>query len=433
MKRDASRIRRTRTVPHSGARVGEAVAAETGFRAALRRWVWRRLIRAFLLLHQWGVEGLRIIPRKRWRAGEPRRIMLTGSFYADTWILSHVQPLAASKHCREVLLVTTYPAPPVAKVRIIRPPAWLIRVLGAVGARLVTFVAAAAWYRPDVVGGFHLLLNGLAAGVAARLAGGRSMYFCVGGPMEVLHGGFWAENRLFSQLGGSDAVCERRLIAAVLRFDDVVTMGTRAVRFYREKGARNRFHVVSGGIDRSRFRPGLASPTWDVVFIGRLVEVKRVDVLLEALAIVKAKRPGLRAVLVGDGDLRPRLEEQARRLELGESAEFVGHRRDAATYLQGSRVFALTSDTEGLALSIMEAICVGLPVVASDVGDLGDLVKDGVNGFLVERRRPDLFAEALLKLLEDGPLCRQFSESAVEKAERISLEATTWRWDRVLA
>jgi hypothetical protein len=129
-----------------------------------------------------------------WRKAPPPRpggadILLTGTFHSHNWIGAHLRPLASSPACRRIRLVALSEAPPLDRLEVIHPPAWLRRLVGAVPSRLLTFVAEALRERPDWVGGFHLLINGLVAGALARVVGARSLYICVGGPAEVEDGG----------------------------------------------------------------------------------------------------------------------------------------------------------------------------------------------------------------------------------------------------
>ena len=407
------------------------------FRQCLRRWVYRRVLRLALLAYGLTYHIVRLLgrrPRPR-LAGQGCEILLTGTFHSDNWINSHLRPLAASTQCAGLCVVTTYPLPPTPNVILIPPPRWLRRLAGSVGARLLTFAAVALWKRPHYVGGFHLLLNGLTAALVARLAGSRAAYFCVGGPAEVLGGGIWSENRLFTRLEVPDPVVERRLIRAVRAFDLVVTMGTRAVSFFREHGVNTRFEVVSGGIDPERFAapPAGARLIYDLILVGRLVEIKRVDIFLQALRRVADRIPDVRALVVGDGPLRPALERLSSELGLAEHVTFAGQRQDVGALLRQSRVFVLTSDSEGLSLSLMEAMTCGLPAIVTDVGDLADLVQEGVNGYLVPPRASALFADAIVELLSDPALLARCSAAARAAARRHEVTTVTRRWNEILS
>jgi glycosyltransferase involved in cell wall biosynthesis len=359
-------------------------------------------------------------------------VLLTGTFHAESWARAHIGPLAASQHCARVLVASTYPLGHLDKVEVIYPPRWLIWLVGTVGARLVTFAWLAFRRRPHVIGGFHLLLNGMAAALLARLVGARSLYFCVGGPAEILGGGVGAENRLFAHLPGPDAVLEENLLRVVDAFDLVVTMGTRAIQYFRRRGVGQAFRVVPGGFDVQAFRPNLVPGPVDLVFVGRLAPIKRVDLLLDAVASVRRTLPHVQVEIVGDGPLREALEQQAKRLGLEDNVRFVGHRQNVSDWLTRARAFVLTSDSEGLALALVEAMLCGLPIVCSDVGELPDLVQNAVNGYLVSSRTPEAFADQIVALLTDSERMAAFGHAARAAAERLSTGQIASAWDAIL-
>ena len=400
----------------------------------VRRGVFHAALRALTLAQAWSVRVASALgPERRQLPEDGVDILLTGTFYADNWVAAHIAPLAASRRCRRLRVVTSYQGPAIDKVEWIAPSRWLRPLAGGTGARLGTFVAEAIRTRPHVVGGFHLLLNGLVALPLARLIGSRAIYFCGGGPTEVLDGGVWGQNRLFTLMETPDAVVERRLLRTVAGFDLVITMGRRAIGFFRGRGIDTTFHVVSGGMDAQRFAPSPEQARADFILVARLSSVKRVDLFLQALARVARERPQASAIVVGDGPLLEDLKRQARDLGLADRVTFAGHQADVESWLKQARVFVLTSDSEGLSLALMEGMLCGLPAVVSDVGDLPELVEEGSNGFLVAERTPEAFADRMIALAGDPERLRSFSEAARQAALAYSLERTTGRWDRILA
>jgi glycosyltransferase involved in cell wall biosynthesis len=181
--------------------------------------------------------------------------------------------------------------------------------------------------------------------------------------------------------------------------------------------------VIRNGVDPGSFRPGVAhSRRPRLVTVGRLQAPKDAVTLVRALAALRG-RP-FEAVLVGDGPDRPAVEEEVRRLGLEPAVELLGERDDVPELLGTADVFVLSSHSEGLPLSILEAMAAGLPVVASNVGGVSEVVVDGDTGLLVPPGDAQSLAAAIERLLEDPPLCRRLGEAGrIRVAEHFDLAA----------
>jgi glycosyltransferase involved in cell wall biosynthesis len=396
--------------------------------------LWRVLVRCAMRVYAWLLGGLtRFGPATRRPAG-PQHVVLTGTFHSDNWIRAHLGPLAAARSVGRITMVATTPLPELDKVVAIYPPRWLRRSIGEIPARLLTFAIVALRTRPDVVGGFHLLVNGLAAAVVARMSGAQAWYFCVGGITELRDGGVWGENRYFARLRTPHPAIERELLRAVSSFDLVVTMGRGAVEDFRRYGvAGPRFAVVPGGVadygppDHDRPRQ------FDLILVARLVHIKRIELLIDTIAALQPTRPGISAAIVGDGPLRGELASYAQRRGVAGAVTFAGHQDDVRPWLRRARVFVLVSRSEGLALSMMEAMMEGLPVVVSNVGDLGDLVENGRNGYLVNDPTPEAFAARVADVLRDDRQYRELAANARASAVTLAgAPAATAKWDALL-
>jgi len=400
----------------------------------IQRWIYHQLMRGVMLSHNLAVILAEIIGSMGrgthvQASGDGWQILLTGTFHADNWVKAHLYPLAMSQGCSKVWVVSATAIPDLPNVSAIYPPGWMMRLFGRTPARMLVFIWTAIRFRPDVVGGFALFVNGLVSAVVAPLVGARSLYFCVGGPIEVLDGGVWTECGPLAAMETPDAVVEHCLIRAVNSMDHIVTMGTRATEFFRAKGVTRGIHVISGGIGSDEFRPAEDPPPFDMILAARLTEIKRIDNFLRIVKHVSVRMPAVRAVIVGDGHLRGYLEQLACELGIGRNVFFAGHQQNMGDWLRRARIFVLTSESEGLSLALMEAMMCGLPAVVSDVGDLGDLVADGVNGFLVDRNLPGLFAERILGLLLDEPKCTQFAHAARKSALQYETGRIIREWE----
>jgi phenylacetate-CoA ligase len=364
-------------------------------------------------------------------ASRPARVVLTGTFFADNWVEAHVRPLAAATRCEHTWVVSDRPFIPITKVTYVCAPSWLQKLIGRVPARSLLFMATAIRHRADIVGGFHLLFNGLLALMLARFIRARALWFCVGGWAEFVGGGVHGGNNLFNRISQADAVLERLFLDAIRQFDLILTMGTGARQYLLQRGVQAPIEVMSGGIDSRLFCNSEPDRPYDLITVSRIVPVKRLDVFLDVVRHVVERVPTLRAAVVGDGSELERLVRRSQRMGLDQHVSFVGRRTDVHRWLARARLFVLTSDSEGLALSLMEAMTAGLPAVVSDVGDLGDLVRNGVNGWRPPPGAVHDFAERIIALLTDDQLYRRAAHQARHSAMAYDLPAARAHWDTV--
>jgi len=170
----------------------------------------------------------------------------------------------------------------------------------------------------------------------------------------------------------------------------------------------------------ARERLGLDPGEVVVVGLGRLVPIKGFDLLVRALPSLVAGIPSARVLLVGDGAERAHLDAIAGSLGVTERLRLTGGTADVTTYLAAADIVAVPSRNEGMGRVIVEAMALGLPVVATAVGGIPDVVADGECGRLVEPENVDALATALTELGRDPGLRRKLGEVAAERAEAFS-------------
>ena len=191
--------------------------------------------------------------------------------------------------------------------------------------------------------------------------------------------------------------------------------------------------------DRAQFRAKLNIPeeAFVLICVARLSEEKAHEVLLEALREVKrSSSQAVYLLLAGDGARRPWLEHYVQELGLKDSVRFLGHRADVVDWLNAADVFVLSSNFEGLPFSLLEAMAVGKPIIATQVGGCAELVSDDI-GILVPPREPQAFAKAILWALEQPGECRQKGEQAKfrflqEYTSEKMIERTLQLYERLL-
>ena len=182
--------------------------------------------------------------------------------------------------------------------------------------------------------------------------------------------------------------------------------------------------LINNGVDTEHFVPAKVQTTAPAEFVvgtvGRVQDVKHQAGLVEAFIALRALLPHqrMKLVIVGDGPLRGKLEEQVRAAGIGEQVWLAGARSDIAQLMQGFSVFALSSLTEGTPVTLLEAMACQLPVVSTAVGGIPALVEDGVAGTLVPVRDPQAMAQALARYAQDPALAARHGAAGRERIEK---------------
>lgn len=164
----------------------------------------------------------------------------------------------------------------------------------------------------------------------------------------------------------------------------------------------------------------------DVPIVGTLAALrtqKRLDDLIGAFATVLERVPDAHLVIGGDGEDKPRLEAAAAELPDGR-VHFLGMREDLETILAAFDVAAMSSSYEGMPLFMAEALTHGTPFVCTRVGGVPDVVRDGVDGLLVEVGERDALADSIVRLLTDRDLAQTLAASGRERVRAFTLEQT---------
>jgi len=208
------------------------------------------------------------------------------------------------------------------------------------------------------------------------------------------------------------------------------------------------FICIYNGVDLSKFQHKTSSETLkrnlninssDLIVgsVGGLRPVKDYPCLLKSIPIVLKEFPKTKFIIVGDGPLRNSLQSITRSLRLENNVLFLGWREDISELLTIFDIFVLSSKTEGISISILEAMASGLPVVATNVGGNPEVIEDGKTGFLVPQADSQSLAKAIIKLLKDGHLRKTMGKNARKKAEekfslQVSVDKHIEVYDRLL-
>lgn len=227
----------------------------------------------------------------------------------------------------------------------------------------------------------------------------------------------------------------------------VIAVSSTHARHLRESEGvdPSRIAVIENGVDLAAFplasEPsrrearaalGIDAATPVILVVAGLRPEKAHDVLLGAVARMKAEGRRVRVLLAGDGELRATLQSLAESLGIGADVEFLGVRRDVARLLHASDVAVLPSVSEALPLALLEAMAAGTPVVASAVGSVPEVVHDGETGLLTPAGDPHLLSRAIGYILDDGARASHMRARARSLVEaRHTIETTALRYQNL--
>ncbi|MEO1400902.1 MAG: glycosyltransferase [Cyanobacteria bacterium J06635_1] len=182
----------------------------------------------------------------------------------------------------------------------------------------------------------------------------------------------------------------------------------------------SRLHIVHCGVDPSKIKPIEHSGVGNrLLFVGRLAAAKGLPILFESLAVMRDQSVEMRLTVVGDGPDRQILEEQGRRLGILEQIDFVGYQSPATVqeYLLETDIFVMSSFAEGVPVVLMEAMAAGLPVVATSIAGVSELVENGISGYLVPPGDVETLSQRIATLSQDSRLRLRLGNAGRQKVE----------------
>lgn len=258
--------------------------------------------------------------------------------------------------------------------------------------------------KPDL-----LAIHSSKAGIIGRLVGKQLQIPTV----------FTAHSWSFSCI---DSFLKRKIYIGMERFVGLFSTGIITVSHYNLQEAlqyniANHVSktVIHNGIeDRlAHIQPFQSNEIIHIVMVARFATPKNHQLLIDALRKLTAYNWKL--TLVGDGPLLPAITSYVRTCGLQDRVDFTGESTDVEAILEGAHLFILASTSEGLPISIIEAMRAGLPTIASNVGGINELIDDGTTGFLVDQGQVKELTNAIEKLLQNSSLRTQFGMNARRK------------------
>lgn len=223
--------------------------------------------------------------------------------------------------------------------------------------------------------------------------------------------------------------------------EKMIAIGDDIAAMFREIGIpESKIEIVHAGVELSTVEDSrdevrrelqLAENERVAIIVARLFPEKNHKLLLAAFAGVVQKNQNARLLIVGEGVEGDAIRAEVTRLGLENQVRMLGVRRDVPRLLAAADVFVLTSDREGLPIAVLEAMAAGKPVIATAVGNLPDVVRDGENGRIVPRGDRDALESALIELLGDEARASKMGTAARETARGYDVRTTIERYEQL--
>lgn len=222
----------------------------------------------------------------------------------------------------------------------------------------------------------------------------------------------------------------RKLRNILYRFADGIVLQTKHNREYFSAKIKSKSAVIYNPIDLGKKRAqALNTPKKDkIVCVGRLMPQKNQKLLLKAFSLIYKKFPKYNIIFYGDGPERSNLEQEAELLGISKNVHFVGSVKNIFDEICDAKLFVLTSNYEGMPNALIEAMCLGLPVISTEVSGVKELIKQGKSGFLVPQNAAEELAEAMQKILSDETLQKKMGEQGVKLNDILQVSDITKQW-----
>lgn len=253
----------------------------------------------------------------------------------------------------------------------------------------------------------HSTKAGVVGRIAAWLAKVKAIVFTA-------HGFVFSDTTL-SSLKRNVYIVAERLMAGISDRIIAVSYYDRDIALKSKIFTDEKIKVIQNGINPDRLLTvPLRRSLRKKVYVGtvtRLVSEKGLDSLIEAVVLVSKQRPDTEFVIIGDGYLRDNLEQKVQDLNLDGYIKFYGYRKDIISVLASLDIFIMSSVKEGLPLALLEAMAAGLPIIATSVGGIPEVL-GAERGIIVPPAEPVRLAEAIIRLIDDTALRLEYAKKA---------------------
>lgn len=222
--------------------------------------------------------------------------------------------------------------------------------------------------------------------------------------------------------------------AVLLPLADRFVVQTQQIKDYFPKFIQKKTDIIFNPVTEKVFSLPSVPKEKRIISVGRLHSQKNQKMMIEAFARVSEEFPEWKLVIYGEGPERDSLESlvSSFRFQVSSRISLPGRSENIIDELNRSEIFAFSSDYEGMSNAVVEAFCVGLPIITTKVSGTEDFIKENKNGFLLERNDVDGMEMAMRKLMSDENLRISIGENNRQQANIFKIEHIFLQWENVV-
>lgn len=223
----------------------------------------------------------------------------------------------------------------------------------------------------------------------------------------------------------------RTLRNLLYRFADGVVLQSENNKNYFSKAIQKKSAIIYNPTITSDYKSSYIRNTPhknEIVSVGRVIEQKNPRMLLDAFAKISNEFPEYNLKVLGEGDLRNEMREKAKKLGLEDKVSYIGAVSDVFENIQNSALYIMTSNYEGMPNALLEAMCIGLPVISTKVSGATDVIENGKNGVLIDCNDIDALADNIKELLSNSDLRTKYAKNAILLSQKLDVNSISDLW-----
>ena len=349
-----------------------------------------------------------------------------------------IHSLTKASRVNKIFIIRDKQGPNLPKVEYICPPKYVVNCSPlSFLYKLISIIMCSFKHNISYIHSYLLFPHGFLAFICAKMLRKPVGVSLIAGPQEIFELGSSPNKFSYTRPLPPLNQLSKFIIYILNKFSVVTVTGSFTKDFLISNGVKTKIYTLSHFVNPELFDSNFINhnceKVYDLIYIGRLVQNKNLDSLIDVVNELSRSINNLKFVIVGDGANLKTIQDKVSRLNLDSNIIFTGYQSEVWRFLNKSKIFIFASEREGFPLVVVEALSCGVPVVSSKCGDVVDLIVDGYNGYIVSDHNDHLaYSKLIQNILSDEQLYNRLVCNALETVSHFSIEKLSAVWNTIL-